>query len=110
MIYGPDKFVVLKLQTKERLFYKVFGTWYGGYSYGDSWRLNSGITGLTQKGPMLEFMGSSGSVYEVHKDTYGTSAYTEGVLQDLLTKINESGKGTATVLEASTDWKELDYK
>lgn len=56
MIYGPDKFVVLKLQTKERLFYKVFGTWYGDYGYGDSWRLNSGITGLTQKGPMLKFM------------------------------------------------------
>lgn len=36
----PDKWVILKLPND---YYKVFGTWAGGYLDGDRWKLNSGM-------------------------------------------------------------------
>ena len=35
----PERWVILRLSDN---FYKVFGTWAGGYLDGDKWKLNSG--------------------------------------------------------------------
>lgn len=98
--YTPNLWVVLKIGD----IYKVFGSWYGGYLHGDSWRLNSGIKEVKIDGNKIEFHGHSGSVYEClnHESAYGTSGYSGGVLADLLEK-----HGTITVLPFETNWEEL---
>ena len=58
-VYQPDLWVVLKIGDM----YKVFGSWYGGYLHGDSWRLNSGIREVKIIDNKIEFHGYSGSVY-----------------------------------------------
>ena len=45
MQYKPDGFVILKIETKSHgSFYKIFASWAGGYTTGDSWKMSSGFT------------------------------------------------------------------
>jgi hypothetical protein len=99
-VYQPNLWVVLKIGD----IYKVFGSWYGGYLHGDSWRLNSGIREVKIVDKIIEFHGYSGSVYEclLNEGSYGTSGYSGGVLADLLEK-----HGNITVMPFETNWAEL---
>jgi hypothetical protein len=94
--YNPDcwKVIEIDLDNGEKLL-KVFGTWRGGYTTGDSWRLNSGVEGVEVDGDLIHFYGCSGSTYTVHKDGEGTSGYTSGVLHSMIDK----AEGKARVLE-----------
>lgn len=94
--YNPDCWKVVEIDTPngEKLL-KVFGTWRGGYTTGDSWRLNSGVSGVEVDGDLIHFYGYSGSTYTVHKDAEGTSGYTSGILHEMITKAD----GKARVLE-----------
>lgn len=91
-VYTPDRWVVLEItdgscshDNQKYKFYKVFGTWAGGYLYGDSWRMNSGIERITSDSERFYFHGYSGSVYECRKDCEGIAgAYNHPVLNDLL--------------------------
>lgn len=74
--YVPDRWVVLKINENKETIYKVLGSWRGGYISGDSWRLNSGITGVKENGHFLEFYGNSGSLYKCYKEYYGTTGYS----------------------------------
>jgi hypothetical protein len=104
-MYQPDKFIVLKVMPEgKEPFYKVFGTWLGGYLDGDSWRMNSGITSVEAQGPFLLFHGSSGSVYKVHKEMYGTSAWTQGILGMYLET------GLFEVMPEDTDWVNFNWQ
>jgi hypothetical protein len=91
--------------------YKVFGTWRGGYLYGDSWRLNSGITKVEKDGPILHFHGDSGSIYSVlnKEEAYGTSGYTGGVLGSMVHKSKEENNVTVEILPFNTDWTAINY-
>lgn len=81
----PDLWVILKITVaEEQPLYKVFASWRGGYTTGDSWKLNSGITKVIAEENSWLFLGSSGSIYSCNKDTYGTTTYTQGVLNKLL--------------------------
>lgn len=83
--YTPDKSVLLKIkypdEPEDQAVYKIFATWMGGYTYGDSWKLNSGITKV-EKDENGNFIvhGYSGSVYHISAGSDGTSAYTNGIL------------------------------
>lgn len=91
-VYRPDRYVLIEVvNTKGDTSYRVFGTWFGGYAYGDSWRINSGITKVEVEGDTAKFYGSSGSVYIVNKDSVGTTGYTGSVLGGLVTSAKESG-------------------
>jgi hypothetical protein len=103
--YTPDKFVVVKVHNPKDPHYRVFGTWYGGYLGADSWRLNSGVAKVVKRGPLLDFYGSSGSVYTVHKDTYGTSVWTQSQLA-LMADVN---KTKLEVLPEETDWVNFNW-
>lgn len=94
--YNPDcwKVIEIELPDGEKLL-KVFGTWRGGYTSGDSWRLNSGVSGVEVDGDLIHFYGYSGSTYTVHKDGEGTSGYTNGVLADMIA----NAEGKAKVLD-----------
>lgn len=105
--YRPDKWLVVKINSKNP-HYRVFANWYGGYLGSDSWKLNSGITKATLDGFVYSFEGSSGSVYECHKDLYGTSGYGAGVLSSMIDKADKEGYAI-DVLPEDTNFLELNY-
>ena len=108
--YRPDKWVVVKITGKDTPpIHKVFASWYGGWAGSDSWKLNSGITKATLEGNVYSFEGSSGSVYECHKECYGTNMYGSGILNNMIDRVAEAG-GTIEVLPEDTNWLEINYE
>jgi hypothetical protein len=110
--YIPDRWVVVKIsgyEDRSTPVYKVFACWFGGYAGSDSWKLNSGITKATLEGFVYSFEGSSGSVYECHKDSYGYNMYGGSVLNNMIEKSKEHGI-EIEVLPENTNWLELNYE
>jgi len=108
--YRPDKWVVVKISGNGHApIHKVFACWYGGYAGSDSWKLNSGITKATLEGFVYSFEGSSGSVYECHKDIYGTNFYGMSVLQSMIDNASKNGI-TIEILPEETNWLEINYE
>lgn len=99
--YNPDTWCLVKVSSPDgKYHHRVFAMWYGGYLNGDSWKLNSGITGVTEQGDYFLFDGSSGSVYHCHKKGYGLSGYGLGVITSIIEK---STTVTIEVLEEQPD-------
>jgi hypothetical protein len=107
--YFPDNWVILKIKEGKGTFpfYKVLAGWSGGYLDGDSWRMNSGITKVTEEGDHLKFLGSSGSCYVCHKDTYRLTMANGGVYNSL--KENEAFEGQITMMPEDTNWLEIEW-
>jgi len=105
----PDQWVVVKLDngTPEEVIYKVFASWMGGYTTGDAWKLNSGITEVIDEEHSFVFAGHSGSQYQCTKGAYGTgTSYSTNILTSIVehgSKINVA----ITVMPADTDWVKL---
>jgi hypothetical protein len=81
--YFPDRWVIIKMEGKAvgKPFYRIMASWYGGYCGSDSWKLSSGIESISYD-PVKEVYTSpqtSGSVYKLHKQSYGMSGYTSSV-------------------------------
>lgn len=107
--YRPDYWKVLKITSTEgEVLYKVFASWVGGYEYGDSWKMNSGITEVKSEGEYLLFKGYSGSVYNVvNKDrSYRTTMYTQSVLDSII-KRADLVNAKVEELPFETDWSKL---
>ena len=105
----PDRWVVLKIfSSSDGTFYKVLGSWYGGYTYGQSWRLNSGIQRVVKasKDTFL-FYGFSGSCYECRIDNYGMHLESSGVVNQMQ---KERSDITVEVLPHDTDWLTLEIQ
>lgn len=83
----PDKWLIIRIKD----IYKVFATYLGGYGGSDSWRLNSGISSVTEEGNYYIFNGYSGSQYKCHKRAYGSVLYTQSVLDDVMEKAKKQG-------------------
>ena len=108
--YTPDRWVVVKITgTDSPPIHKVFACWFGGYAGSDSWKLNSGITKATLEGNCYSFEGSSGSVYECHKDIYGYNMYGGSVLHKMIDDAEKNGI-TIEVLPENTNWLEINYE
>jgi hypothetical protein len=108
--YRPDKWVVVKITGADTPpIHKVFACWYGGWAGSDSWKLNSGITKATLEGNVYSFEGSSGSVYQCHKDYYGTNFYGSGVLNNMIDRVEKVG-GMIEILSENTNWLEINYE
>jgi hypothetical protein len=84
-MYTPDKWLLIKINGKDP-HYRVFASWYGGYMGSDSWRMNSGITSVTEDDNFYYFHGSSGSTYNCHKKSHGISGYGSSVLNNIIEK------------------------
>ena len=84
-MYIPDKWRLVKLVSEKdkAIHYRVFAGWYGGYTSGDSWKLNSGITKVKECKDYYDFYGSSGSLYRCMKEYRGMSMYMCIVLEQL---------------------------
>ena len=94
-MHYPDKWVVVKLPEDQG--YKVLGSWGGSYLYGESWRLNSGITEVHEDDEYFYFKGYSGSEYKCHKEMYGLNM----ISQDILNQLQDKG---AELMPESSNW------
>lgn len=101
----PNKWIVVKITMGEETFYKLFATWYGGYLDGDYWKMNSGIERVEEEGDYLKFFGQSGSCYEClnSEHSYGTNYYTQGVLDNMISRAAELGY-QIEVMPSDIDW------
>lgn len=107
--YNPDKWVMLKIETNGQTIYKILASWYGGFAKGDSWKLNSGVVKIEEDGDLYRFHGSSGSVYQCHKEMYGMSAYTMGILSNFQKQVEDIDNVTLELMTADTNFMEIDY-
>lgn len=103
--YYPDRWVIVKIEGTDvpKPYYRVFGSWYGGYSSGDSWKMSSGIESVTYD-PVKEYYTmpqSSGSVYKFYKSSYGMSSYGCSVLSSYLAQ--NSDECYLTVMDENFD-------
>lgn len=113
--YHPDKWVMLKITSKEQgVCYKVLASWYGGFGGSNSWKLSSGtksasVADVGQKG-WFNFPQESGSEYTCHLNSYGTSGYTHSILNGWLTSLAEAGgDSTIEVMPEETNFLALSY-
>jgi len=109
-MYKPHLWMVIKLNEgnpNAKVYYRVLGSWRGGYLDGDSWRLNSGITKAVEDDEFIQFHGASGSIYECRKGAYGSSPYATGVLSQLMEKQPELN---IQIMDESTNFLELNYE
>lgn len=86
--YTPDRWVILKITRYDNLtdttksIYKVFAGWLGGFTQGQSWKLNSGIVKVETEENFYLFYGHSGSVYQCFKGSEGMSSYMYQILEN----------------------------
>jgi len=85
-IYTPDLWAIIEFTSDEHVkTRKILGSWYGGYTGSDSWRLSSGNEGEpTYEGGIYRFPQHSGSVYVCYDNVYGMSGYTQAVYSNFL--------------------------
>lgn len=86
--HNPDKWVIIKITTNGESLYKVLGGWYGGYLDGDSYRMNSGISGIEEKDDSYIISGYSGSSYICEKSNQGFTNLTSDVYNSI-TKLDD---------------------
>ncbi len=103
MEYTPDKWIIIKIDSKNDPHYRVFATWSGGYLTGDSWKMNSGIVSVTEDEDYYYFKGSSGSTYKCHKAMKGQStSYGWMVLEDFIKQ--SEGRDDVKVIAMNEDF------
>lgn len=97
--YCPDKWVIVRLTTS---IYppidKVLGSWYGGYTGSDNWRMSSGIIKVVPQDNHYEVHNHSGSIYMLAKGAEGMSAHTAAVVKNLIKQMEENELGTISVI------------
>lgn len=107
--YTPDRWVVLRISDDKQSVYKILAGWSGSYLHGQSWKLNSGITEVTDDVDYLLFFGYSGSVYRCHKKCYGRNMIMSNILDGFR---SQSGDAAVTIeeLPEDTNFMELKYE
>lgn len=89
-VYNPDGFTIIHIKQGETEFYKIFGSWAGGFSDGDHWRLSSGFNSLddSQYNPethRITIPQLSGSVYHISDlSQHRHTVYNSGILKNIL--------------------------
>lgn len=92
--YTPDKWFIVEHKGSYDMFgtERIFASWSGGYLDSDSWRMSSGITDWKQEGDYYIVRNQSGSVYKLHKNSEGATAYGAAILQGYLNKHKDTLK------------------
>lgn len=99
----PDKWMIIRFNED----YKVFATWAGGYTTGDSWKLNSGIVRIEEEDDFYIFHGYSGSFYYCNKNSYGTTTYGLSILDSHQRMLQESGTCNTMNILDDCNWIEF---
>lgn len=104
MMYTCDNWVVIFLNGDDPHYRVLTGT-SGGYTSGDSWRMNSGITKVEEDEHYYYFHGSSGSLYMCHKEAYclrTNNAY-------IWNQLKERHGDKVELMPQDTNWMEQDW-
>jgi hypothetical protein len=80
--YTPDKWVCITVPFG----HKILCGDAGSYLYGQSWRMNSGVKGVSEHGDSYYVEGFSGSLYDCRKNSYGMNIESASVLSQLSQK------------------------
>lgn len=83
--YRPDSWSVLEIKTEDQTIHKIIVGFVGGYLYGDSWRINSGIVSIEETDKLYIVHGVSKSVYLLSKHCEGVRGYAAIIAASLLT-------------------------
>lgn len=89
-VYTPDRWQPVKLTYNGQVSYKILGTWYGGYTTGDSWRFSSGVTDVHPIERGIEVVNESGSIYRCYEGGEGMGGYTSGIYASFKKQADES--------------------
>jgi hypothetical protein len=108
--YHPDTWVMLKFVHKGKPIHKILAGWGGSYLYGQSWKLNSGVTKVTEDDTHYHFEGSSGSIYSCHKKAYGFSGYTAQIYSSFQKEVEDNDDVTMEAFDADTDFMSIAYE
>lgn len=103
-MYTPDNWVIIKFKGDDP-HYRVLAGWSGGYTTGDSWRINSGITKVEETEDSYLFYGSTGSCYKCGKNSYTLRMNNAHVWQQL----QEIHGDKVEIMDEETNWKEIDW-
>ena len=103
-MYTCDNWVVIFLDGDDP-HYRVWTGTSGGYLSGDSWRMNSGIVKVEEDDWHYYFHGSSGSVYQCHKDAYCFRKNNSYVWEELKERHGDKVK----LMDKNTDWMGMDW-
>jgi len=103
--YTPDNWVVIKLDDGVEPHYRVLAGWSGGYTTGNHWRVNSGITKVTEDDMCYYFSGSSGSTYRCGKKSYMLRMNNVHVWSQLQ-RLHGDKVG---LMPEDTDWMNMDW-
>jgi len=108
MIRSCDNWVVIKFKGDDPHYKLLVGT-SGGYLDGDSWRMNSGITKVTEDEDFDEdfycFYGSSGSCYRCGKGSYTLRMNNAHIW----TQLQELHGDKVEMMPEDTDWVNMDW-
>jgi hypothetical protein len=97
--YTPDLWTIVRITSSDNpKIDKVVGSWYGGYGGSNEWRMNSGIEKIVEHEKHYDIHGYSGSVYKCYKGKKGMSAYTNMVMNNMATQLEEGGLGMMRVI------------
>ena len=102
--YHPDNWVVIKF-TNGDPHYRVLAGWSGGYTTGNSWRMNSGITSFREGDEHFIFYGSTGSCYSCGKESY-MLRMNNAHIWDQLQKLHGD---KVELMPEDTDWSKMDW-
>jgi len=103
--YTCDNWVVIKLDNGVDPHYRLLVGTSGGYTTGDSWRLNSGITKVEEDDRAYYFSGSSGSTYRCGKNSYTLRMNNAHIWS----QIQELHGDKARLMPEDTDWMNMDW-
>lgn len=101
---APDNWVIIHIKGDDP-HYRVLAGWSGGYTQGDSWKLNSGITKVIEEDDYYLFIGSSGSTYACHKEAYCLRRNNAYVWDRLKEKYGEK----VELMDGDTDWMKMEW-
>lgn len=101
--YSPDNWVIIKIKG-DNPHYRVLAGWSGGYTTGDSWRMNSGIRKVEEDDSYYYFSGSSGSTYRCSKGSY-TLRMNNAYIWDRLQELHGD---KVELMPEDTDWMNMD--
>jgi hypothetical protein len=101
---NPDNWVVIFCDGDDP-HYRLLMGWSGGYTQGDSWRMNSGITRVEEIDSRYEFYGSSGSSYSCGKNSYGLRMNNSYIW----TQLQELHGDKVKMMDEDTNWSEMDW-
>jgi len=105
----PEKWIMVKITMIEtdEVLYKIFASWSGGFMGSNSWRMNSGVTKVTEDDKFFYFAGHSGSLYQCDKQSYGSNWFCLAVLKDYIDR--SKNLADMQILPDDTNFMEIKY-